>query len=101
MATQALSDQILNDQTLKAQIVAELDHLSIETLTQVLTYVQSLNPEPASTASTPTAETVDTADPEGASVADTVDTPPESAFLKGYQRSKHNREEVYRRLANS
>ncbi|MEB3290163.1 MAG: hypothetical protein VKI82_09610 [Leptolyngbya sp.] len=95
------TDQNLNDQRLKDQILAEIDHLSGEALTQVLTYVQSLNPESAVSPSTSTLETANSAPSATASTDEVLDSPAESAFLKGYQRSKHNREEVYRRLADS
>jgi hypothetical protein len=61
--------------TLKAQILAELDHLSVDVLTETLAYVQSQR--------------------NGAAHAQ------DSAFLQAYQRSKQNCAEVYRRLADS
>jgi hypothetical protein len=61
--------------TLKAQILVELDHLSVEALTETLAYVQSQRNNAAQTQ--------------------------DSAFLQAYQRSQQNRAEVYRRLADS
>lgn len=90
---------ILTDQILKDQILAALDPLPVEALAEVLAYVQSLNSEAAVMASTPTSEPINAAAVE--SMAESPNPPTESAFLQGYQRSKHNRDEVYRRLANS
>lgn len=92
----------LNDQTLKDQILAELDHLSVETLAEILAYVQALNPESASTASTPSTEplnatiptTVATAEPE-------VVFADQDAVWQAYLETEAEREEVYCRLANS
>jgi hypothetical protein len=61
--------------TLKAQILAELDQLSIEALAETLVYVKAQR---------------------GA-----TDEAQDSAFLQAYQRSKQKRAEVYRRLADS
>jgi hypothetical protein len=61
--------------TLKEQILAELDQLSVEALAETLAYVQS----------------------QRNAVVHTQD----SAFLQAYQRSKQTRAEVYRRLADS
>ncbi|QQE65341.1 hypothetical protein GFS31_20280 [Leptolyngbya sp. BL0902] len=96
---QALEDQAHQDQTLKAQILAELDHLSGETLAEILAYVQSLNPESASTASTPTEEAINRA-------AASTDEPDvvfadQEAVWQAYLETEAEREEVYCRLANS
>ena len=61
--------------TLKEQILAELDQLSVEALTATLAYVKAQR--------------------------GSVDEAQDSAFLQAYQRSKQNRAEVYRRLADS
>ena len=61
--------------TLKDQILAELDQLSVEALTETLAYVKAQR--------------------------GSTDTGQDSAFLAAYQRSKQNRAEVYRRLADS
>lgn len=61
--------------TLKAQILAELDHLSLEALVETLAYVQALN-----------------ASPQIAS--------PEEA-MQAYLASEQEYDEVYTRLANS
>jgi hypothetical protein len=61
--------------TLKAQILAELDQLSLEALVETLAYVQALN-----------------ASPQMAS--------PEEA-MQAYLASEQEYEEVYTRLANS
>jgi hypothetical protein len=61
--------------TLKDQILAELDQLSVEALTETLAYVKA----------------------QRGSAEEAQD----SAFLKAYQRSKQKRAEVYRRLADS
>jgi hypothetical protein len=61
--------------TLKDQILAELDHLSVEALTATLDYVKAQR--------------------------GSTDAAQDSAFLQAYQRSKQKRTEVYRRLADS
>ncbi len=93
-----MSAQTPKDQTLKDQILAELDHLSVETLAEILVYVQSLNPKSAATASTPIAETIPatvaTAEPE-------VVFADQDAVWQAYLETEAEREEVYCRLANS
>ena len=61
--------------TLKAKILEELDYLSAETLAEVLTYVQGLNP--------------------GSNIAS------QDEVWQAYLESEKEREEVYHRLANS
>ncbi|MGB3308123.1 MAG: DUF2281 domain-containing protein [Nodosilinea sp.] len=61
--------------TLKNKILEEIDDLPAETLAEILAYVKSHKP------SAKTAE--------------------DSAVWQAYQRSKQERAEVYRRLANS
>ncbi|PSR16642.1 DUF2281 domain-containing protein [filamentous cyanobacterium CCP3] len=61
--------------TLKAQILEELDHLPAETLAEVLTYVQGLNPD--------------------SNIAS------QDEVWRAYLESEEERKEVYHRLANS
>ncbi|MBE9112885.1 DUF2281 domain-containing protein [Nodosilinea sp. LEGE 07298] len=60
---------------LKAQILEALDHLPAETLAEILTYVQALNPD--------------------SNIAS------QDEVWRAYLQSEQEREEVYRRLADS
>ncbi len=93
--------------TLKEQILAELDQLSVEALTETLAYVK------AQRGSTDTGQDSAFLAPKknikiniGNIGYDSVkpgstDTGQDSTFLAAYQRSKQKRSEVYRRLADS
>jgi len=101
------TDQDLNDQRLKDQILAVIDHLSGDALTQVLTYVQSLTPEAAASPSTSTPDTANsatsaTASTDEASVAELeVVFADQNAVWRAYLETETEREEVYHRLADS